>query len=223
MAESLSSLQDFLGQYPVKTYKKGTIILHQDMPPAAVYIIKKGVVKTYNLTSHGEEKPIGFVTPLDAFPLGWVFGKIHLSQYYYEAFSDTTIYGVPPEDFLAFIRTNTNAMFALLERNVTKLLNYQMRVNALGQSKASSKVLHTIHFLALCFGYDLRQDVVEIPLPLTQQDLANFMGLTRETTSAELKKLADQQVIFHQRRTYVVRTNKLNELLDDEYSYRLVR
>jgi CRP-like cAMP-binding protein len=64
---------------------------------------------------------------------------------------------------------------------------------------------------------------VEIPLPITQQDVANFTGLTRETVSVELKKLATEKVVFSRNRNYVVLTDKLNELLDDEYERRLIR
>ena len=98
-----------------------------------------------------------------------------------------------------------------------------MRINALGQSKASEKVLHTIHYLSLCFGRDLRTDIVEIPLPLTQQDLANFTGLTRETVGSEIKKLVRRKIVFARRRKYIVLTDKLNKLLDDEYELQLVR
>ena len=197
--------------------------MHQDVPPTTVYAIKQGIVKSYNLTSHGEEKPISFSTEGQIFPLGWVFGKLHRAQYYYEAFSDCVLYRVPPDDYLNFLKQNPDVMFLTLDRVVANLLNHQMRINALGQSKASKKVLHTLHFLALSFGHDLRPDVVEIPLPFTQQDLANVMGLTRETTSTELKKLVTQGVIFYKSHSYVVRSDKLNDLLDDEYGHRLIR
>jgi CRP/FNR family transcriptional regulator len=212
-----------LKQYRIKRFKKGTIILQQDTPPVTTYVIKRGIVKTYNLTAHGEEKPINFSVKNELFPLGWVFGKLQRAQYYHEAFSDCELYLVPPEDYLAFIKSDPEAMFRLLDSTIGDLLNHQMRINALEQSSACQKVLHTLHYLSLSFGNDLRPDVVEIPLPLTQQDLANFMGLTRETTSTELKKLAAQKIIAYKRRKYVVRTDKLNEMLDDEYGHRLVR
>ena len=111
----------------------------------------------------------------------------------------------------------------LLTQSVDEAIKNQMRINALEQSKACEKVLHTIHYLALCFGRDLRQDLVEIPLPLTQQDVANFTGLTRETVSVELKKLAHQKIILYRNRCYVVLTDKLNDLLDDDYEHQLIR
>lgn len=197
--------------------------MQQDATPTGAYIVKQGIVKTYNITNQGEEKPIGFGGENEIFPLGWIFGNICQSQYYYEALGDCDVYCVPTSDLMSFMKSNIEAMQQILERCVRESINHQMRINALGQSKASEKVLHTIHYLALCFGRDVQKDIVEIPLPLTQQDVANFTGLTRETISAELKKLTAQKVIFSRNRNYVVLTNRLNILLDDEYEHRLVR
>lgn len=219
----MTKLQLFLKQYPTQHHTKGSVILQQDGVPPSAYIVKKGVIKTYNITSRGEEKPIGFAIKNEIFPLGWIFGKLCRSQYYYETLSDCIVYCVPPEDFITFLKTNPDVMFQVLEHSIADMLGNHMRINALGQSKASEKVLHTIHYFALCFGRDLQADIVEIPLPLTQQDVANFTGLTRETISVELKKLASERVIFYRNRNYVVLTDRLNELLDDEYEHRLIR
>ena len=43
------------------------------------------------------------------------------------------------------------------------------------------------------------------------------MGLTRETTGIELKKLEKEGVISYRRQNYLIRTDRLNEVLDDEY------
>lgn len=197
--------------------------MQQDAALTHAYVIKQGIVKTYNLTSRGEEKPISYSVKNEIFPMGWVFGKLQRAQYYHQAFSDCELYCVPPKEYLRYIKDNSEVMFKALSDSVGNLLNYQMRINALGQSNARSKALHTMHYLSLCFGRDVRPYVVEIPLPLTQQDLANFMGLTRETTSAALHTLSEQKIISYKRKKYVVRTDKLNELLDDEYGHRLVR
>jgi CRP-like cAMP-binding protein len=105
----------------------------------------------------------------------------------------------------------------LLEIMVSRHLQFQMRVNALEQSKATHKVINTLHYLCLRFGKEIKENIVKVELPLTQQDLANFMGLTRETTGIELKKLEKQGVINYRRQNYLIRTDRLNEVLDDEY------
>jgi CRP/FNR family transcriptional regulator, anaerobic regulatory protein len=214
MDKSLS----FLKQCRVQHFAKGEIILVQDEVPSTAYWIKQGVVKTYNLTRQGEEKPISFDIKDELFPVAWVFSKLPYSQYFYEAFTDCELYCVPKQLYIDFLRKNPNELFQVFDHFITRYMNYQMRINALEQSKASSKVLYTIHLLSLRFGKDHRENLVKVQLPLTQQDLANFMGLTRETTSMELKKLQDRGVIFYKNQNYSVKTDKLNELLDEDYS-----
>lgn len=219
----MSSLQKFLQTHTIKSYQRGDVILQQDMEPTCAFGIKQGIIKTYNLTAKGEEKPVGFGTKKELFPLAWIFDKIHRAQYFYEALSDCQLYAVPKEKLVEFIKANPRAMFQLLDRCVWEAMTNEMRINALGQSKASDKVLHIIHYLALCFGRDLQTNIVEIPLPLTQQDVANFTGLTRETISVELKKLASQKIIFSRNRNLVVLTDRLDRLLDDGYEQNLIR
>ncbi len=149
--------------------------------------------------------------------MAWVFTKLKVAQYFYEAFTDCELYCFPREAYIKFLKQNPEPLFEMFSHFVARNLNYQMRINALEQSKASSKVLHTMHFLALRFGVDIKQNHVKIPLPLTQQDLANFMGLTRETTSVELKKLQVLGVINYRNQMYTVRSDKLGELLDEDY------
>jgi CRP/FNR family transcriptional regulator len=210
-------LYTFLEHYPVRKFAKGEIILVQGEVPKSAYIVKKGVIKTYNLTSQGEEKPISFDIRGEMFPVAWIFSKAKYSQYYYEAFTDCEVYAVPPQEYIDLLQRDQEILFDVFSFFIGRHVNYQMRVNALEQSKASAKVLHTIHFLALRFGRDLRNNLVEIQLPFTQQDLANFMGLTRETTGIELKKLQREGVLTYRRQRYVVHTDKLDGLLDDEY------
>ena len=47
--------------------------------------------------------------------------------------------------------------------------------------------------------------------------------MTRETTTAELRKLVEKGVISHHGHNYVVDTDKLNHMLDDDYEHGLVR
>lgn len=219
----LDRVTNYFEQLPSEQFEKGTVILHQDAVPQTAYAVKSGVVKIYNLTAHGEEKLIGFATHASIVPLGWTMGMVKKSQYYYQAFSDCMLQRIPRKDYIAFLKRDPDALYETLERSVRDILQYELRINALGQSKAADKVLNTIHYLSLCFGQDLQPDVVEIPLPLTQQDIANCVGMTRETTTTELRKLVARKVISHRGQSYVVDTDKLNHLLDDDYEHGLIR
>lgn len=210
-------LAEFLKQFPTQKFSKGELVLVEGEVPSCAYVVKSGVIKGYAITSEGLEKPIAFDIIHEVFPIGWVFNKLRWSQYYYGAFTDCELYRVPRDAYLEFLKQSPDNLFDAFQRFVGHYLNFQMHVNALEQSKAVDKIIHTLHFLSLRYGREIRKDTVEIQLPLTQQELANIMGLTRETTGIELKKLERQGILTHKRRTYTVKTDRLNEILDEEY------
>ena len=55
-------------------------------------------------------------------------------------------------------------------------------------------------YVANQFGVQLRPSESHRELAVTQQEIADSLGLTRETTSAELKKLELKRVISHSRK-----------------------
>ncbi len=221
MAIRIDPFRLFLQKYHTRKFEKGEIILVQGETPDCVYVIKKGAVKSYNLTAAGEEKPLGFDIRGEVFPIAWVFGGSHPVGYYYEAFTNCELYCVPREDYLAYITKSVPRVYELLERMVHKHSLYQLQLNALEQSKAAHKIVNMMHYLCLSYGIDVRKNLVRIQIPLTQQDLANFMGLTRETTGIELKKLQRAGVLSYKKQNYLVRTDMLNDLLDEEYAAHL--
>lgn len=213
----MGALLDFLGKYPVKSFDKGQVILVEGEIPRCAYVVKTGIVKMYNLTSKGEEKPISLIMAYDVVPLIWIFGNFKRVIYYYEAFTNAKLYCVPPDEYREFILNDHEALQQGFKHLCDRYISSLMRINALEYSKASEKVVHMLHYLCFRYGRDIKADVVKIMIPLTHQDLANFMGLTRETTGIELKKLERSGVLTYNKQNYIVQTSKLNELLDEEY------
>jgi CRP-like cAMP-binding protein len=68
------------------------------------------------------------------------------------------------------------------------------------------------------FGTALRAPTARFKLKVTQQEIANSLGLTRETTNIELKKLEVKKLISHSRKSYVLYMEQLRSYLgkDDE-------
>jgi CRP-like cAMP-binding protein len=214
---SLNTFDQFLQRYHTKHFSKGELIFVQGEIPSCAYVIKRGVVKVYNLTSRGEEKPISYDIQHESFPIGWTFSKMSESQFFYDAYTDVELYCIPRSDYQDFLRQNPDVLYEIHSLFIRHYVHMQTRINALEQSKAAAKVVNTIHYLCLRYGKDIKKDTVKIQLPMTQQELANFMGLTRETTGIELKRLQREHVLTYRSQNYVVDTSRLNDLLDEEY------
>lgn len=212
-------LQKFLEVYPTKEYRKGEIILFQGEAPHSAYVVKEGTVKTYNLSVGGDEKPIAFHNYLDVFPASWVFGRLPSAVYYYEAFTPrVTVYIVDKKEYVDFIDKNPKVLRREFDQLLTQNTGQGARLNALQHSRASDKLLYTLHYLAVAYGTEVGPKEIEIPLGLTHQDFANLTGLTRETAATELNKLKHLGVISYGKKTYYhLKLDKLMSILHDEY------
>jgi CRP/FNR family cyclic AMP-dependent transcriptional regulator len=210
--------QDMLQDYPLKNYRRGEIILFQGEAPRVAYVLKQGIVKAYNISSSGDEKPIGFYGPNSLFPAAWVYGNVPSAIYYYEPFTDLAVYCVPPDEYKTFMEANPALLLAELKRYVSDDVGKTMRLNALQHSRASDKLIYTLHYLALSHSKNISSDEVELTLLLTHQDFANLTGLTRETTATELNKLKKLGVITYGKHTpYKINVAKLRGALNDQF------
>ena len=211
--------QAFLEKHPVRTFKKGEIIIFQGEAPRATFVVKEGIVKAYNLSVGGDEKPVGFHAPGSVFPSAWVYGKTPSAIYYYEAFTPSAVlYTINRDEYVTFIKSSPELMYEELDRHLRDELGYSMRLNALQHSRASDKLLYTLHYLALSNGRQVAPHMIEIELDLTHQDFANLTGLTRETAATELNKLKHKGVISYDKHTrYRLNLTALMRTQNDQY------
>lgn len=203
----------------MRSFKKGEIIIFQGEAPRSAFVVKSGTVKAYNLSVSGDEKPVAFYPTDNVFPASWVYGKVASAVYYYEAFTpEVEVYAVDRDEFVSFIKKRPELLYQELERLLTDQFGGSMRLNALQHSRASDKLVYTLHYLALTHGKPLGKQTVEITLELTHQDFANLTGLTRETAATELNKLKKQGVIDYGKHTpYKLNLAKLMHQLNDQF------
>ncbi|MEI9913853.1 MAG: Crp/Fnr family transcriptional regulator [Candidatus Saccharibacteria bacterium] len=212
-------LGDFLKSYTLRTYKKGDVIIFQAEAPRYAYVIDSGIIKAYNLTINGDEKPVAFYKAGDFFPGAWVFSEIASATFFYEAFTATVnVYCVERDDFIKYLKSDSDLMFKYLVHQSSDELSQSMHINALQQSRASDKLLYILHFLALSTGATPSGQELELKINLTHQDLANLTGLTRETAAVELNKLKKQGLVsYGPGKPYCLHLDKLNALANDRY------
>jgi CRP/FNR family transcriptional regulator len=212
-------LKAFLDRHPVKRFKKGEIIIFQGEAPRAAFAVKAGTVKAYNLSVNGDEKPVAFYGPYAAFPEAWIYGRMANAIYYYEAFTpEVSLYMIDRHEYVKFVKTHPELMYHELQRHMMSQLGTSMRLNALQHSRASDKLLYTLHYLALSHGTPSGPHEIEITLDLTHQDFANLTGLTRETAATELNKLKHKAVIsYDKKQPYRLNLSRLMQLLNDQY------
>lgn len=201
--------QAFLRKYPVKSYGRGEIVIYQGEVPSSAFVVKAGLIKTYNLTVGGEENVVSFDTTHDLLPSAWIFKKAPSALFFYEAVTDAELYAIPRQDILQKVDNDPSFKDNLFNRYLASYIAQSLHLNALEHSKAGEKILHTLYYLSLRYGKDGKNGQTELQIPLTQQDFASLLGLTRETTGIELNKLKKSGVISFRKKFYAINKQKL--------------
>lgn len=212
------TLRHFCSKYPLRYLKKDRPLYYQGEIPRSVFFIETGVVKYYNITGSGEEKIVGYESSGEFLPLEWLFGNAPAALYYYDTFTDSKLYSVPKNDLIKFLESDHQASLALMNRMATLYIGKTIHLHALEQSRARDKLLYILQYLVLRFGEPAGQNLSSINLRLTHQDIANLLGLTRETISTEIGKLTTEGVIKSKNSRYVVNVDKvLRQLGENDF------
>lgn len=203
----------FIRSQPAKKFAKNSIMIYQGEAPTALFAIRSGFVKIHDVSTQGTDETVWFAKKYDFIPLDWLFGKNQAAPFFYTAFTDTEAYVVSKAAFLDFVKDRNDVLLAIIDAIVDKQAALLRHLNAVQKSKASEKVLYTLQFIASRYSADERQEDPDVTLPLTHQDIADLVGLTRETTAIELKRLKDDGIIDYSSTSFLIYTDKLADLL----------
>ncbi len=165
------------------------IFLQQEIS-TNLYNITEGNVKIYHLLSDGRIQIIGFLYPGD------FFGAYKKGKYNYsaEAIGDVRLCVFKQEVLDKYLGKNMNLAKELLHMTSHELTLAQDRIGVLGKMNANERMAKFILNISNQRARIGWQDN-PISLPMTRQDIADYLGLTLETVSREITKLKTSNII----------------------------
>lgn len=195
----------FFSQFNVIKYSKGETILRGGDLPQGVYFIKKGFVKLSSVSKEGKELTLVQYKEGDFFPVVWTFfGGEKGSIYSFEAITDTEILRSPREIFMDFVTKHPDVFLDVTKHIITRFQSSLKRMEFLTFGNASAKLASILLICAKDFGTQ-KSNGVEIQIPLTHKDIANLVGVTRETVSLELKKFDKKGYIGYNKKLILIK------------------
>jgi len=168
---------------------KETIFLQQE-DSKNLYNITKGNVKIYRLLSDGRIQIIGFLYPGD------FFGSYKKGKYNYssEAIGEVRSCVFKQEYLDNYLEKNMRLAKELLHMTSHELTLAQDRMGVLGKMNANERVAKFILNISeqrARIGWQSNP----VSLPMTRQDIADYLGLTLETVSREITRFKTSNLI----------------------------
>lgn len=197
-------LNRFFNRADPTFYKKGEIILRGGDMPQGVYFLKKGYVKLDSVSKEGKELTLIIYKPEEFFPVVWTFFGDRTSIYSFEAITDCEILRVSRGEFLEFINSNQVVFLEVTKGIIARFQIALRRMEYLAFGNASAKLASILLICAKDFGVQKNKEV-ELQIPLTHKEIANLVGVTRETVSLELKKFDRQGLIGYRGKFMVIK------------------
>lgn len=190
--------KELLQYFPAATtrqYGPGQIVVYEGDQPAHVFFVTAGALKNYDIDENGSEKILHIVGQTSLFPILFVFGDNEDVITFYSTLDDTELLLLPKDDFVQ--KVTTDVKFAnLIFRGFVKEVDFIMdRIRAVEKAEAKGKVLKTLQYLLERHAQPGASGWALVKFPISQQILADMVGLTRETVSSIMKELDDNGVI----------------------------
>jgi len=190
---SQEKLKHFFSRYKLLQHGKRELILQAKDSTTSVFFILSGYIRVYKILEQGEELTLSILKPKEFFPMTFrIFESAN--PYFLEAITELTYFSAPKKAFLEFMKEEPQLYIELTAGLLVRLDGVMSRMEYLLFSNAYTKVATTLLVCAKRFG-EIQKGMTYIKVPLTHRDIATMVGLTRETTSLEMKKLENDGYI----------------------------
>ncbi|MCH8029815.1 MAG: Crp/Fnr family transcriptional regulator [Candidatus Dadabacteria bacterium] len=184
-------------------YPGGTVVFVEDDQPRGVYCICSGRVKLSGYSSDGRAVIVDIATA------GNVLGvKELLSGNPYnltaETLVPTQLCFIRKDDFLGFLNQNGDVCLRLVEELCTKLCEAHRKVSDAALKRSYERLVELLLRLYKSHG-EPTSDGVRLNINLSQEELAEEIGVSRRTLTRALTNLKRLGIIECRRRSIIVR------------------
>lgn len=195
---------NFFSQFNTSKYAKGETILRSGDMPQGVYFVKSGYVKLNSVSKDGKELTLVIYEKGDFFPVVWSFFGSSASIYSFEAITPVEILRSPREKFAEFINSHHDVYSDIVSHMLRRFQSALRRMEFLTFGNASAKLASILLICGKDFGIEKGKET-EIQIPLTHKDIANLVGVTRETVSLELKRFDRKGLISYNKKLIAIK------------------
>jgi CRP-like cAMP-binding protein len=196
----------------MRAFRRGELIYAPSEPGQSVLVVAEGRVKIKDVTPDGKETILAFLDE------GEIFGELALvdgraRQEYAEAVTDARVLALRREDVLSLMDARPDVAFSVTQLIGLRRRRVENRLRNLLFLPSRERLVHMLLELQETHGEPLGGRW-RIRLPLSHQDLAGLIGVTRETVTLVLGRLqADGLIKAERRRITILEPERLTALV----------
>jgi CRP-like cAMP-binding protein len=177
-----------------RNWRRGEALFYADDRADSAIIITGGLVKIHKITAAGAEVVLGLSGPGD------MLGEISAVSEALRSASATALqpaegFAIAVPELRAFLAQHPRATLGLLAMTIRRLYSADERRLEFATAESLARVASRLVELAERFGQRFEGGVVEVALPITQEELASWSASSRESTARSLRTLRELGVI----------------------------
>jgi len=197
-----------------KKYEKREIIYLPGDPREGIFLLNRGKVKVSRLSEDGREITIEIYKDADVFgESALIQGGEHQSMA--SALELSSIWQISTSQMLSLMKQIPTLSFNIAKLMGLRRLTIERKLEDLVFRNVPSRLAKLLLNLAHKYGVELEQSIL-INAKLSQQELGNMIGSTRETTSHFLNQFRKVGFIdFKKRAINILDMEKLKQLGDE--------
>lgn len=198
----------------IKKYKKDEIIFFEGEKGNYIYIIKKGKVKMLKMNQDGDEQILNIFKKNDILAEVIVFDKENYPATAI-ALNEVELFVIDSDKLSKIFLDYPQITVKIMKVMSGRLRRAQQNIRDFGLKDSKSRLASLLYHLAEKHGKESGENEISFSLFLTQQELANMIGTTRETVSRTLKNIEKKDIITTSRKKIVINDMKsLKELMN---------
>lgn len=192
-------------------YKKGEIIIQAGQSVNHLFYLKNGRVKTVSIHYSGQKKTIWYIEA------GCIFGETPLfnnkpCDYYFEATADCEVVLFAKEIVLnALLVNHPEATLSVVASLARKVHFLSTQLEDCLYHKPIIRITKLIHLMSQEQKNTGNKEMM--PLPVTQQDIADILGIHRVTVNQAVRFLKNEGILEAQTHHIIVKDPEKLQIL----------
>lgn len=184
-------------------YRKRTVIFTEGAEKEAVYFVIDGMIKAFKTDENGNEHIVSFLNHGDMFPHTGLFNQNPYPATA-EALVDSKLLAIPVRSFELLLNRIPEISIKVMRVMSAKIEELQQKLQQLTGNDVQDRGLAFLVKLAEKHG-KVKDGMVFIRVPMTNQEFASAIGTTRETVNRLINQLRKEGILESDRSGYRIK------------------